>query len=145
MRAERFLDDTHTSASMTMEATGVALTILTSGSISMRNQTKDDESHAAARATASDSMNPIRILESVKAADIQNWDSCTSETSLSATLKGEGRKRSSPIMMEAIHQIAIQNTIAAALYFLLDKVEIIKRGLASYCLRILGLKDREIE
>ena len=114
--------------------------ILTTGSITMRNNPFCEAIEAKSRARTRAMTKPESILRSVKAAEYQNNGQTRRERSVENTLHGDGRNSSSPIAMEAIHQIAIQKTMAEAFKALLDEIEIFKRSTASYSLRILGLK-----
>ena len=114
MITERLRDDIQTSASMTIEATGVALMTFTIGSI--RNDAVRDafERTARRRAAATERTNPDIILERVKRMDDQNPGSPIMEKRRITTATGDGRNSSSPIRREASSHMISQNAMAAA-------------------------------
>lgn len=137
---ERLRDDIHTSKRITIDATGVARIIFTSGSIRIFAVRDRCAMTASADADATEMTKPSIIRRSVKRTDDQNSGRRTISDKREITQTGDGRNSSSPIAREASSHTISQNAIAPAFLALSSVVEVIPWNSPANALRILREK-----
>ncbi len=144
MITERLREGIHTRIRMTTEATGVALTTFTKGSMRASAAFETWEITAKSVAAARERIKPDVILKTVKRIDDQKDERKTNSDSRLMTLSGDGRNSSSPIKREATSQIISQKAMAQAFLALFRVIEVIPWNISAYALRVLGKEDIKI-